>query len=60
VVDNWQAWRDQGLTQHANWWPTVYQSACRTWNVTPDPRVLEYSTSYEAVRADLREVSGSA
>jgi hypothetical protein len=60
VVDNWHAWRQDGLTQHANWWPDVYRSACRTWNVTPDPRVLAYAVSYETVRADLREVSGSA
>lgn len=60
VLQGWQEWRDQGLTQHANWWPNLYRSACRTWSVEPDPRVLSYSVSYEAVRADLRDVSGPA
>jgi hypothetical protein len=60
VLNGWQAWRDQGLTQHANWWPNLYQAACRNWGVEPDPQVLDYSVSYESVRADLREVSGSA
>ena len=56
VLDSWQAWRDQGLTQHANWWPELYRSACRTWNIEPDPRVIDFSVSYEGVRADLRQV----
>ena len=28
--------------------------------VSPDPAVLAYSTSYEQVRADLKEISASA
>jgi hypothetical protein len=60
VLNGWQTWKDQGLTQHTNWWPDLYQAACRTWGVEPDPRVLSYAVSYEAVRADLRDVSESA
>ena len=52
--------RDQGLTRHDNWWPAVYSQACRTWGVEPDPKVLGYDVTYEAQRADLKQVSGSA
>ena len=60
VLMNWENWRRQGLTQHRNWWPEVYTDACRHWGVEPDPRVLAYATSYETVRADLKELTGSA
>ena len=60
VLMNWQNWRQQGLTQHRNWWPDLYRDACRHWGVEPDPRVLAYSTTYETVRADLKELTGSA
>lgn len=60
VLMNWENWRAQGLTQHRNWWPDLYRAACRRWGVEPDPRVLAYSTSYESVRADLKELTGSA
>ena len=60
VLLNWESWRQQGLTQHRNWWPDLYREACRRWGVEPDPKVLAYSTSYQAVRADLKELTGSA
>ncbi len=60
VLMNWENWRKQGLTQHRNWWPDVYRSACKAWNVEPDPNVLAYSTTYQNVRADLKELTGSA
>jgi hypothetical protein len=60
VHDNWHAWRDQGLTQHANWWPDAYRAACQTWKIEPDPHALGFSVSYESVRADLRELPSSA
>ena len=60
VLMNWENWRHQGLTQHRNWWPEVYRDACRHWGVEPDPKVLAYSTTYESVRADLKELTGSA
>jgi hypothetical protein len=56
----WASWREQGLTQHRNWWPDLYRAACEHWKIQPDPKVLAYATSYEAVRADLKAVSGSA
>jgi hypothetical protein len=60
VLMNWESWRTQGLTQHRNWWPEVYRAACQHWGIPPDPAVLAYSTTYETVRADLKELTGSA
>jgi hypothetical protein len=60
VLMNWENWRTQGLTQHRNWWPEVYRDACKHWGVEPDPQVLAYSTTYQTVRADLKELTGSA
>jgi hypothetical protein len=60
VLMNWENWRKEGLTQHRNWWPEVYTSACRHWGIEPDPAVLAYNTTYESVRADLKELTGSA
>jgi hypothetical protein len=60
VLMNWENWRQQGLTQHRNWWPELYREACRRWGIEPDPKVLAYSTTYETVRADLKELTGSA
>lgn len=60
VLMGWESWREKGLTQHRNWWPDVYTEACERWGVRPDPAVLNYSTSYEAVRADLKNIAASA
>ena len=57
---NWENWRTQGLTQHRNWWPDLYRAACKNQGRQPDPSVLAYNVSYQSVRADLKEVSGSA
>ena len=58
VLVDWKAWREQGLTEHRNWWPDVYRAACKHWKVEPDPALLAYSTTYENVRADLKTVNG--
>jgi hypothetical protein len=60
VLMDWTAWRREGLTEHRNWWPDIYQDACARWGVRPDPEVLAYSVSYETVRADLKNLSASA
>jgi hypothetical protein len=60
VLMNWESWRAQGLTQHRNWWPDVYRAACENQGREPDPNVLAYNVSYQSVRADLKEVTGSA
>jgi hypothetical protein len=60
VLVGWRQWRDDGLTQHRNWWPDCYRAACENRGVNPDPAVLAYNTSYEQLRADLKNVSASA
>jgi hypothetical protein len=59
ILSNWTTVRDQGLTQHENWWPAVYRQACESWHVAPDPRELAFSATYESQRADLKTVSVS-
>jgi hypothetical protein len=59
VLMNWETWRTQGLSQHRNWWPEVYQDACRHWGIEPDPEVLAYNITYQTVRADLKSLTGS-
>jgi len=59
VLMNWENWRTQGLTQHRNWWPDLYREARRHWGTEPDPAVLDYNTTYETVRADLKDLTGS-
>jgi hypothetical protein len=60
VLVGWSQWRQEGRTEHRNWWPGCYRQACRHWNIEPDPKVLAYNTTYEQVRADLKAISASA
>ena len=60
VLIDWSSYKDKGLTRHENWWPKLYLEWCRVNGRKPDPEVLAYSTSYEASRADLKDVSVSA
>lgn len=59
VLSRWSEFRDRGLTEHRNWWPDVYQSACRTWEASPDPDALAFDETYQTIRADLKEISAS-
>ena len=52
--------KDQGLTNHANWWPDIYIQACQAWEEPPDARALVFAETYEGARADLKNVTGSA
>jgi hypothetical protein len=56
ITSNWATVKEQGLTEHANWWPDIYTQACAAAGEAPDPKVLAYATSYEGKRADLKEV----
>jgi len=56
VLVDWKKWREDGLTEHRNWWPDVYREACRHWGTEPDADLLAYATTYESTRADLKEV----
>ncbi|MCS7045263.1 MAG: hypothetical protein NZO58_02785 [Gemmataceae bacterium] len=60
ILSNWEAVKEQGLTEHANWWPNIYRQACVTWGIEPDPKVLNYNVTYARARADLKEVASSA
>ncbi|MDQ3620937.1 MAG: hypothetical protein M3463_00380 [Verrucomicrobiota bacterium] len=60
VVLGWRQWRDEGLTDHRNWWPDLYRAFCEARGIDPDPAVLAFSESYEQKRADLKVLSSSA
>jgi hypothetical protein len=60
VLMNWEVWRQKGLTRHRNWWPDAYTRYCAARGLQPDPKVLSYDVSYEATRADLKALTGSA
>jgi len=60
VLVVWSAWRDEGLTEHRNWWPSAYLQYCEMNGVTPDPAALAYHVTYESTRADLKDISASA
>lgn len=57
VLVDWKKWREQGLTEHRNWWPEIYRAACQHWGIKPDPKLLAYNTTYENARADMKEVA---
>lgn len=59
VLMNWSAWKEQGLTEHTNWWPGLYQQFCTVQNREPDPAALAYHVTYETSRADLEKLSVS-
>lgn len=56
VLSHWRDYRDQGLTEHRNWWPDLYRQACAIWNKPPDPQALQFSETYEDRRADLERL----
>ncbi len=59
VFMDWNQYRLDAKTDHRNWWPDLYTAACKSWGIQPDPEVLQFNTSYESVRADLKAVSVS-
>jgi hypothetical protein len=59
VLIDWESYRQKGLTGHENWWPALYQAWCAAQGAIPDPAVLNYHTTYAAIRADLKDVSVS-
>jgi hypothetical protein len=54
AVSDWAFWKEQGLTDHMNWWPDLYRAACERWGIEPDPVVLAFDTTYGEVRSDLK------
>ena len=57
VLVDWDAWRRDGLTEHANWWPGAYRAFCARRGETPDPAVEAFAVSYKDSRADLKAVA---
>jgi hypothetical protein len=57
ALTDWAKWREEGLTEHANWWPEIYQQACKKWGIAPDPELLAYNKTYENTRPDLKPVA---
>lgn len=55
VLSHYHAYRDQGLTEHRNWWPELYTKACQHWGKQPDPDALAFCETYEELRADLEK-----
>jgi hypothetical protein len=58
VMSHWQSYREQGLTEHRNWWPELYREACRRWGKEPDPQALAFCETYQDTRADLEKLPG--
>lgn len=56
VLSYWRDDLEQGRTEHWNWWPDLYEQACRIWGKTPDPETLVFSETYEGKRADLEKI----
>ncbi|MGC2164081.1 MAG: hypothetical protein WA634_19440 [Silvibacterium sp.] len=57
VLADWAKLREDGFTNHDNWWPEVYRTACAHWGVEPNLGLLAYSTTYENLRPDLKNIS---
>ncbi len=57
ILVDWKKWKEDGLTEHRNWWPEIYRAACRHWQTEPDEKLLQYNKTYENARADLKEVA---
>ena len=60
ILSNWRTVLDQGLTKHENWWPAIYEQACKSWGEKPDAKVMAFATTYEGARADLKDVAAGA
>ncbi len=59
VMTDWEQWRQDGLTEHHNWWPDLYRAACKLRGETPNSTTEAYSESYATTRADLERIAAS-
>jgi len=59
VLMDWGKYKENGLSEHRNWWPDCYRAACEAKGEHPEESVMAYDTSYKEVRADLRNLSVS-
>lgn len=60
VMLDWTQWKNDGLTEHHNWWPDLYRAWCTQRGLIPDPEALAFDVSYQTQRADLKEVPTTA
>jgi len=60
VVSGWEEWKREGLTEHFNWWPALYEEACRLRGEEPDPETLAFDRNYSESRADLQRISAGS
>lgn len=58
ILSNWTTVKEQGLTQHENWWPGLYTQMCRSLGESPDPQAAAFAETYEGKRADLQRIAG--
>ncbi|MCZ2342387.1 MAG: hypothetical protein LC104_11410 [Bacteroidales bacterium] len=58
ILSNWTTVKEQGLTQHENWWPGIYEQMCRSLGEQPDSRAVAFAETYEGQRADLQRIAG--
>ncbi len=58
ITSNWASVKEQGLTDHENWWPAIYLQACVSGGVEPDAKALAFCETYEGKRADRKVVGG--
>ncbi|MCA9045192.1 MAG: hypothetical protein KDA69_12775 [Planctomycetaceae bacterium] len=56
VLMNWSAWKDEGLTEHENWWPGLYTEFCSLHELTPDQNAMQFHETYSTSRADLEKL----
>ncbi len=54
ITSNWTSVKEQGLTDHENWWPGIYLQACVAARVEPDANALAFAETYEGQRADRK------
>ena len=59
VLSHWNKYKEQGLTEHRNWWPDLYRMACENWNCEPDAAAIAFCETYEDKRADLQNIDAS-
>ncbi len=57
VMSQWEQVRAEGLTEHRNWWPDLYSTACKAWGKQPAQNALQFNESYQLQRADLKQFS---
>ncbi|MEZ6143743.1 MAG: hypothetical protein R3B84_24525 [Zavarzinella sp.] len=60
ILSNWEEVRDSGLTEHHNWWPSLYRNACQAWGIQPDPQVEQFDIDYNGARADLKSIQAGS